>query len=41
MEVIPLILPCMILYIKTVTLTNDASRKINNFQKDLYFKEHS
>ena len=30
----------MILYIKTVTLKNDASGEITNFQSDLFFKEH-
>ena len=40
MEVISLI-PLKILHIKTVTLKNDASSKINNFQKNLLLKEHS
>ena len=31
----------LVLYIKTVTSKNDASSKITNFQKDMYFKEHS
>ena len=31
----------IILYIKTVTLKNDASSEITNFQRDLFFKEHS
>ena len=30
----------MILYIKAVTLNNDASGKITNFHSDLFFKEH-
>ena len=30
----------MILDIKTVTLKNDASGKITNFQSDPFFKEH-
>ena len=37
-EIIPLI-PSMILYIKTVTLKNNASCEITNFQRDL--TEHS
>ena len=49
MEVICLIRPCqyryfdtssMILYIKRVTLKNDASNKMTNFQRDLFLKEH-
>ena len=40
MEVISLI-PFMILHIKKDTLKNDASSKQNNFQKGLFFKEHS
>ena len=31
----------MKLYLKTVTLKNDASGEITNFQRDLFFKEHS
>ena len=30
----------MILYIKIVTLKNDASNKITNFQSDPFFQEH-
>ena len=38
-EIIPLIPSMILLYIKTVTLKNDASCEITNFQRDL--KEHS
>ena len=31
----------LVLYIETVTSKNDASSKITNFQKDMYFKEYS
>ena len=31
----------MILYIKTVTLKNDASSEIIKFQREIIFKEHS
>ena len=30
----------MILYVKKVTLKNDASGEITNFYGDLFFKEH-